>query len=62
MESDVTLVSIVDESLPKSVELRDFLLDVAELGDKLHLEVYNKGKMRKLKRKSMRISSLSFPS
>ncbi|WP_042349402.1 FAD-dependent oxidoreductase [Bacillus massiliigorillae] len=43
MESDVTLVSIVDENLPKSVELRDFLLDVAELGDKLHLELYNKG-------------------
>ncbi|MDQ7863330.1 hypothetical protein RCO48_26740 [Peribacillus frigoritolerans] len=52
MESDVTLVSIVDESLPKSVELRDFLLDVAELGDKLHLELYNKGKMRKLKEKN----------
>ncbi|WP_019240689.1 MULTISPECIES: FAD-dependent oxidoreductase [Bacillus] len=43
MESDVTLVSIVDESMPKSVELRDFLLDVAELGDKVHLELYNKG-------------------
>lgn len=43
MESDVTLVSIVDESMPKSVELRDFLLDVTELGDKLHLELYNKG-------------------
>ncbi|MEH6942916.1 FAD-dependent oxidoreductase [Bacillus sp. JJ722] len=43
IESDVTLVSIVDESMPKSVELRDFLLDVAELGDKLHLELYNKG-------------------
>lgn len=43
MESEVTLVSIVDESMPKSVELRDFLLDVVELGDKLHLELYNKG-------------------
>ena len=43
MESNVTLVSIVDENLPKSVELRDFLLDVAELGDKLHLELYTKG-------------------
>lgn len=43
MESDVTLVSIVDGSMPKSVELRDFLLDVTELGDKLHLELYNKG-------------------
>ena len=43
MENDVTLVSIVDENLPKSVELRDFLSDVAELGDKLHLELYNKG-------------------
>jgi thioredoxin reductase (NADPH) len=56
--SDVTLVSIVDESLPKSVELRDFLLDVAELGDKLHLELYNKGKIRKSKKK---INADKFP-
>lgn len=51
MENDVTLVSIVDESLPKSVELRDFLLDVAELGDKLHLELYNKGENKEMEEK-----------
>lgn len=51
MENDVTLVSIVDESLPKSVELRDFLLDVAELGDKLHLELYNKGENKDMEEK-----------
>ncbi|MGE7601383.1 FAD-dependent oxidoreductase [Peribacillus sp. NPDC097675] len=51
MENDVTLVSIVDESLPKSVELRDFLLDVAELGDKLHLELYTKGENKQMEEK-----------
>ncbi len=43
MEKDVTLVSIVDESMPKSVELRDFLAEIAELGDKVHLELHKKG-------------------
>ncbi|MGM9925715.1 MAG: FAD-dependent oxidoreductase [Bacillus sp. (in: firmicutes)] len=51
MASDVTLVSIVDESLPKSVELRDFLLDIAELSDKLHLELYNKGENPEMEEK-----------
>ncbi|MGM9927460.1 MAG: FAD-dependent oxidoreductase [Bacillus sp. (in: firmicutes)] len=51
MENDVTLVSIVDESKPKSVELRDFLLDVAELGDKLHLELYDKGENPEMEEK-----------
>ncbi|MDP1418834.1 FAD-dependent oxidoreductase [Peribacillus simplex] len=58
MESDVTLVSIVDESLPKSVELRDFLLDVAELGDRLHLELYNKGENTEIEEK---INADKFP-
>ncbi len=51
MASNVTLVSIVDESLPKSVELRDFLLDIAELSDKLHLELYNKGENPEMEEK-----------
>lgn len=51
MESEVTLVSIVDENLPKSVELRDFLLDIAELSDKLHLELYNKGENKEMEAK-----------
>lgn len=58
MESDVTLVSIVDESIPKSVELRDFLLDVVELGDKLHLELYNKGENPEMETK---INADKFP-
>ena len=58
MENDVTLVSIVDESLPKSVELRDFLLDVAELGDKLHLELYNKGENKEME---VKVNADKFP-
>ncbi len=58
MENDVTLVSIVDESMPKSVELRDFLIDVAELGDKLHLEVYPKGENAEMETK---INADKFP-
>ena len=51
MESEVTLVSIVDENVPKSIELRDFLLDIAELSDKLHLELYNKGENKEMEAK-----------
>lgn len=43
MEKEVTLVTIVDESNEKSIELRDFVLDIADLGDKLHAKVYKKG-------------------
>lgn len=58
MEKEVTLVSIVDKSVAKSVELRDFLLDVAELGDKLHLELYDKGENPKMEEK---INADKFP-
>ncbi len=51
METDVTLVSIVDESMPKSIELRDFLKDAAELGAKLHLELYKKGENAEMEAK-----------
>ncbi|MBU5315005.1 FAD-dependent oxidoreductase [Clostridium bornimense] len=39
----VTLVSIVDESLPKSIELRDLILDISNLSDKIKTEIYKKG-------------------
>ena len=51
MESDVTLVSIVDESMPKSVELRDFLTEIADLGDKVHLELHKKGENTEVEQK-----------
>ena len=43
MEKEVTLVSIVDESKPKSLELRDLVLDIANIGNKLNAEIYLKG-------------------
>ena len=51
MATDVTLVSIVDESMPKSVELRDFLAEIAELGDKVHLELHKKGENTEVEEK-----------
>ena len=43
LTKSVTLVSIVDESLPKSIELRDLILDISNLSDKLEAEIYKKG-------------------
>ena len=43
IEKEVTLVSIVDEALPKSLELRDLVLDIANLSDKLNAQIYIKG-------------------
>ena len=51
MEKDVTLVSIVDESMPKSVELRNFLSEIAELGEKVHLELHKKGQNTEVEEK-----------
>ena len=42
MEKEVTLVSIVDESLEKSVEFMDLILDMSSLGEKLNVEIYKK--------------------
>lgn len=39
----VTLISIIDESLPKSIELRDLILDISNLSDKIKTEIYKKG-------------------
>ncbi len=43
LEKEVTLVSIVDENNKKSIELRDLVLDISELGDKVKAEIYLKG-------------------
>ena len=43
LEKNVTLVSIVDESNSKSIELRDLILDIADLDERVSAEVYNKG-------------------
>ncbi|WP_320047657.1 FAD-dependent oxidoreductase [uncultured Ilyobacter sp.] len=43
MEREVILVTIVDESVKKSLELKEVLEEITELGDKLKLEVYKRG-------------------
>lgn len=43
MENNVTLVTIVDPSNEKSIELRDLVIDIADLGDKLDAVVKAKG-------------------
>ncbi len=42
-ESNISLVSIVDETNSKSLELRDLVLDIADLGDKVNALIYKKG-------------------
>lgn len=51
MENEVTLVSIVDESNAKSIELRDLVLDMADLGDKLNAQIYIKGENKEIEEK-----------
>lgn len=43
LDRQVTLVSIVDESNDKSIELRDLILDISDLGEKVSAEIYLKG-------------------
>ncbi|MGL4523752.1 MAG: FAD-dependent oxidoreductase [Bacilli bacterium] len=43
MESKVTLVTVVDPSMQKSVELRDLVLDIANLGEKIEAKVVARG-------------------
>lgn len=43
MENNVTLVTIVDPSNDKSIELRDLVIDIADLGEKLEAVVKTKG-------------------
>lgn len=42
LEKNVTLVSIVDESNSKSIELRDLILDIADLDERVSAEIYSK--------------------
>ncbi|WP_294188247.1 FAD-dependent oxidoreductase [uncultured Clostridium sp.] len=42
-ENNISLVSIVDENNSKSIELRDLVLDIADLGDKVNAVIYKKG-------------------
>lgn len=42
LTKEVTLVTIVDEESDKSLELRDLVLDIADLGDMVSVEVYAK--------------------
>lgn len=42
-ENKISLVSIVDENNAKSIELRDLVLDIADLGDKVEALIYKKG-------------------
>lgn len=58
MENEVTLISIVDESDSKSLELRDLVLDVADLGDKLNVQIYIKGENKEIEAK---INANKFP-
>ena len=51
MEKSVTLVSVVDESNDKSIELRDLVLDMASLGDKLDAIIVKKGENKELEEK-----------
>ncbi|SCH87146.1 thioredoxin-disulfide reductase [Romboutsia sp. Marseille-P6047] len=48
MEKEVTLVSIVDESIDKSIEFMDLILDMASLGEKLNIEIYKKNENLKM--------------
>lgn len=43
MENNVTLVTIVDPTNEKSIELRDLVIDIADLSDKLEAVVKTKG-------------------
>lgn len=43
IENNISLVSIVDESNKKSIELRDLVLDISDLSDKVSAVIYKKG-------------------
>jgi len=58
MEKEVTLVTIVDPSNAKSLELRDLVLDVSDLGEKLTAIVETKGANAELEAK---INADKFP-
>ncbi len=51
MQNEVTLITIVDPNNSKSIELRDLVLDIADLGEKLKAEVYIKGNTKSIEEK-----------
>lgn len=51
IEKPVTLVSIVDESNDKSLELRDLVLDIGALSDKVKVELYKKDENKEMEEK-----------
>ena len=42
LEKNITLVSIVDLNNPKSIELRDFIVNIGKLSDRIFIETYTK--------------------
>lgn len=57
-ENTISLVSIVDESNAKSIELRDLVLDIADLGDKVEALIYKKGENPEMEEK---VNANKFP-
>ena len=51
VEKPVTLVSIIDESNAKSLELKDLIVDIGALSDKLNVELYKKGENKEIEEK-----------
>lgn len=51
VEKPVTLVSIIDEGNVKSLELRDLIMDIGALSDKLEVELYKKGEHKEIEEK-----------
>ena len=51
VEKPVTLISIIDEGNAKSLELKDLIIDIGALSDKLNVELYKKGENREIEEK-----------
>ncbi|WP_291649676.1 FAD-dependent oxidoreductase [Clostridium sp.] len=51
IENNISLVSIVDESNKKSIELRDLVLDISDLSDKISAIIYKKGENTEMESK-----------
>lgn len=58
VENEIILVSIIDESLKSSIELRDLILDIGDLSDKVKVEIYKKGENKEVEKK---INSDKYP-
>ena len=50
MENEVNIVSIVDKTNNKSIELMDLLLDIESLGEKLNVEIYEKSQNEEMEK------------